>query len=254
MSWEVILDFIQSKDSAFLASVQGVPAEVIRGVEEAYRIDLPRGYVRFLSIMGESSGSFAPFAAEQTHSFAELLEHLPESLPEGRYFKVSFSDDDQVITPVNYFLDLARSDGEDAPLVMFEQGAGFDPDSAIDDGFTFGEYIAMRVFSFFEFERRAHHSAVLVFRVPPQRGPAQVAAGVQLLASLGFRLVLPPLPRVSCLERGGLAALVSHPATTPVFVINIGGDDAPALKAMVEQVRNGTPNGKVRGTDGNLQG
>jgi hypothetical protein len=254
MNWEGILEFIRSKDPDFLSSARGVPAEVIREVEETYRIALPRAYVQFLSIMGESSGSFPPFAVAQNHGFSELLEQLPDSLPEGRYFKVSFADDEQLITPVDYFLDLARRDAEDAALVMFEQGCAVDTGSAIDCGLTFGEYISMQVFSFFEFDRRAQHSAVLVFHVSPDQGPGRVAAGLTLLATLGFSLTFPPLPRVACLERDGLAALIFYQQSVTLSVIDIGGDEAPALKAMVEQVRNGTPNGKVRGTDGNLQG
>jgi hypothetical protein len=253
MNWDAICDFINSKDPAFLSTVRGVPPEVIRDVGKSYEVTLPHAYVEFLEIMGEASGNFPPILPSQASGFAELLDELPAQLPGGRYFKVSSASDPEEISPSDFFLDLERSDGEDAPLVMFADGEPFVARSVIDSGFTFGEYITMRVFGFFELFRRAHCAAVLVFDVPPDQAVERVTQCVELLSTLKFAQVLPRQPRVACLARDGLGALIAYKAELTLVSIELCEDDAALLKATVEQAHRGIPGSRVRATDGQLE-
>jgi SMI1/KNR4 family protein SUKH-1 len=237
MNWTRVLEFIDSADPSFAAKMRGVQLQDIDACEAGLNIRLPETYRQFLLTMGVHSGDFHPIAASQNHSFYDVMELLPEEdYPADRYFRVSFASDESQISPPDYFLDLARSDGDDAPLVIFEGGGGFKPDSVRDTGFTFGEHVMERVFQFFEFDRRSAAETILISNLPPDEARNRMGTALDLLTRMRFDLVLPPLPRVACLRRGGMSAVVAVRELTSLLRIRISSADRKELSVLVDQI------------------
>lgn len=246
MGWVDLLAFLRMRDPAYLDTVKGVPREEISLCEEGCKISLPSLYVDFLMKMGASSGTFHPFGVTQVCNFYELVEQLPaEDYPGDRYFKVAFETDPSLVASYDAFLDLARSNGQDAPLVQFEDGGGFAPEYVVEVGFTLEEWLTRRIFSHFDVNRRAEHRNLWWFCESPADGRRKLEAAINLLDKMGLVPVLPPLPRVMCLWRDTLSALLEVSGSTGSISIALGTDEGHILRVAVEQVLDGLPGAKT---------
>jgi hypothetical protein len=242
MNWQTALEFINAADPTFAGQMKGVPPADIEATEAGCNITLPQAYRQFLLLMGAASGRFSATAATQTHRFYEVMELLPdEDYPIDRYFRVSFASDETQISPPDYFLDLARSDGEDAPLVTFEGGGSFNPNEVVETGFTFGEQVSDRIFRVFEFNKRPHTERIYRLEVTLAEAPALMQAAIDLLTRMRFDFALSRLPRIACLNRTDASAIVSISEPNELVKINIGSDRLPELRALVDQVLVGLP-------------
>lgn len=247
MSWQDLLEFIRARDPRLLGRVRGVPVEEIRRCEQRASIVLPTMYVDFLTTMGADAGPLHPFGAHQDSDFYALLEALPaEHYPGQQYFKVASSDDPSAISPPDTFLDLFRSDGDDAPLVWFEDGGGFSPEVVVEVGLTLAEQLSVRAFEVFAVDRRGQRGVLrMVFDSLREQRDEQRRL-LELIERTGFVHALPSLPRVACLERGALSALVEVSEEAQGISVRLGADDPRALKVLREQIRERFP-GVVEG-------
>jgi hypothetical protein len=226
-----------AKDPTFAASLEGVSREDVAELELGLSIVLPRGYVDFLTSMGRSSDGFHPFTPLQNHEFDELLDDLPpRNYDADRLFKVSLASDPEEVSPLDYFLDLTRSDGDDAPLVMAPHDGPIQSDSILEIGLTFGEHIMARLFTFLELHRRPENASVVVGGLERRQAQLRRNESLQLLQRIALTPALPPLPRVVCLTSATVSALVNIDEYTRTLEIELGADDRSALVAVVDGV------------------
>jgi hypothetical protein len=246
MNWQKALEFINAADPEFTEKMKGVPSTNIEAAEAGCQVRLPEAYREFLLLMGVASGGFVATVAGQTHSFYEVMERLPdEDYPLDRYFRVSFASDETQVSPPDYFLDLSRSDGEDAPLVTFEGGGGFNPDEVVETGFTFGEQVTERIFRYFEFNKQPDSDRVFQLGLDRKEMPLHMTAAIELLGRMRFEHALTPLPRIACLHRPGASAIVAIREPNELVKVNIAAGSLPELRALVDQLLVGLPGAEL---------
>jgi hypothetical protein len=255
MDWDALTHFVGTEDPPFAASVQGVSREELDEVERARHIQLPRGYRRFLTMMGRDSDGFYLFGPHRNQKFDDLLAQVsPRLYPQQRYFKIAFAVEPSEISPSDYFLDLARSDGADAPIVMFQD----DEDSGIDDfkpeyvretPFTFTERATNRLFTFFVLDRAAHRSRVVIGAMSAANRRAANDNVVEILGKMNFEPVLPSSRVVGTFRRGRFGALVTVREDLRCVAIDLGGD-GPSLKVVVDQLSLRFPDAAISGSGG----
>ena len=248
MTIQDLLDFINDRDPALRASFQGVPREKILACEKKWGIHLPQGYVDFLIAMGENSGKLrllAPYDSdfEGTETQRESPEYEEYSLPR-RYFKIAYDEDD--MCSLDLYLDLDRSDGQDAPLVEVETGF---PDASTDEadvGLSFVERVTERVFWNYALKDPPDQSRVFISMPMRSKGPSpgwkkvdphlqeKKIAADELLMRLNFTRLLPSLPRISCFSQPGLNVSVEVSKGVSSVVLELAGDDR-ALSTRIEK-------------------
>jgi hypothetical protein len=241
MNWDALARFIRDEDPALAASLRGVRPAEVELIEANYRIRLPETYRRFLYTMGEESDGLTLFAPERNQRFGDLVAQLPSRIyPRDRYFKIAFAEDSSSeISPDDYFLDLARSDGIDAPVVAFQDVADaeieeFNPAAVRERPFTFSEQAANSFFTVLVLDRTAHATTLAV---GPFDRPAASAGVADALRKMGFRPVLPPDKRVITLRRGTLGALVNvWDLDRRGVTIALGGNDDVELRVVFDQL------------------
>lgn len=242
MEWTTLLAFIQEKDSAYLRTVRGVPRAEITQLEATCGISLPRLYVEFIVTMGADAGAFEPFGPLEIWHFRELVDELPaETYPQHELFRVSIDDDPGAISPRNKFLDLRRSDGTDAPLVLYEEGGPFSWDRVVKSGYTLGEWFTWRVFDFFELDRRSHHRTLhLIFETGREQRENRPVV-LDMLTKMSFRPALPPTRTVSCLERPSCSARFEIADELDGLSITLATEHARDVELITEQFRDRFP-------------
>ena len=160
-TWFDLLSFIKLKDPSFLNTVKGVPLADIEECEESYSITLPKIYKDFLVTMGADSGELYPFEKNRIARFYENMDDLSteaENYPEIRFFKIAENFSTSGISSCALYIDLARSDGNDAPLIESEDYFMYNfneeyssEDYIIQQKLTLVQQLASRIFIFFEF-------------------------------------------------------------------------------------------------------
>jgi hypothetical protein len=246
MSWNELVGFIDAADPSFMAKTHGVPRSDVEATEAGCRITLPDLYRQFLMTMGVDSDGFPPFGATQMHGFYDVIAELPtEDYPRDRYFRVSLASDDSQISPPDWFLDLARGDANDAPLVTFEGGGGFAPQNVVDTGFTFGEHITDAVFRFFELDRRPATDRIFVANLSPPEARRRMKVAADLLTKMGFEVVLPVLARVTCLRRKTASVVIAVREPTELLKLNVGCADRKELGTLIDQILVGLPGAEI---------
>jgi hypothetical protein len=253
MDWNALVDFIQSEDEGFMAAVRGVLPEELERAEQNNAVRLPASYRQFVALMGRDSAGFCLFSSSESQNFDDLVASLPtESYPAGRYFKIAFPIDESDISPFDYFLDLSRSDGVDAPIVMFEDIGEFRERDVREVEFTFGEQVQRRIFAFLVLEPAPRQAMLVTSNATREESEASKRAALALLERTGFARVLPDLPRVTCLRRGTLAALVDEIGSGLGVVITLGGDDERTLEVVLDQLLERFPDAIVNRAGGPL--
>jgi hypothetical protein len=250
MNWREVLAYVDSVDPAFRSRLKGVPEHDIALTEGGLHIRLPASYREFLLLMGVDSGDLSPLTAVQNHSFYDVLELLPDDdYPAQRYFRVAFADDETQISPPDTFLDLARSDGYDAPLVAFEGGGGFDAAQVQETGFTFGEQISQRVFEKFGLERSAQKEVVYVSNLGPDEARNRLARVSRLLTQMRFEHALPPMPRVVGMHRPDARAAVVVREPLNLLRVVLGAADKTEARVLADQILTAEPEAELYRTD-----
>jgi hypothetical protein len=241
MTWESLADFIRAEDPALAASLRGVPGDRVRLIEREYRLQLPEMYRQFLFAMGDYSDRLNLFGPQRIQRFEDLVAQLPSRLyPVQRYFKIAAAiDANSEISPADYFLDLSRSDGVDAPIVAFQDTDDaeldvFDPARVRDTPFTFSEQATNSFFTVLVLQRATAAATVAVGPFDDVRSRATV---VDVLGLMGFTPPLPPQGRVIPLRRGTLGALINDWESDLAGVtIALGADDTVELEVVLDQL------------------
>lgn len=242
-----LIEFIAKQDPAFPAAIQGISRAEIELCEEGCAVKLPELYIEFLTLMGADSGSFLPFGGGYDYNFYELVELLPaEDYPPQKYFKVARAVDPTETSSYDLFLDLGRSDGVDAALVLFEVAGPFREDQVIEVGFTLGEYLTKGAFGAFELRQRAHQTTLLARGFPPQETRRRKSAALQLLTNMRCSLAMPEWPRLACCTRKDLSVLVEAREDLSQLALRVGGDDSLTVQVAVDQILVGVPDAVPR--------
>lgn len=251
MDWNALGQFIAAENSNLFSTFRGVAPQEIRRVEQLCDIRLPDSYREFLLRMGADSGGFYLFGPGHSQQLEALTEDLPpDSYPGRRYFKIAVPTVDSDISPVDYFMDLERSDGADAPIVTFEDMGDFNQEYVREMGFTFGEWVTHAFFMFLAVGHEPQQATVVIGSPTLQTARTMKNDAVSLLGRMNFELALPSLDRVSCLRRGQIVAMVDLLAGGLGVAVNIGADDRPALEVVVDQLLVRFPDAAVSGIGG----
>lgn len=247
MDWNALSAFVRAEAPDFAASLQGVAPEAVERVEQESGVRLPLNYRQFVTTMGIEAAGFYLFGPGHSQKFNELAAELPaETYPGHRYFKIAFPVDESAISPPDYFLDLSRSDGVDAAVVVFEDVGDFRPENVRDLDFTFGEQVARRLFTFLVLERALERATVVLGSLTRAQGEESKREILALLDRAGFSRVLPQLLRVGCLRRRDVYAMVDEHAEGLSVVVSLGSQDAVALTALLDQLRDRFPQAAMR--------
>lgn len=234
IDWARVVDFIGQRDTALAASFVGVDLRRIHEVETGLGIRLPSAYVDFLTTMGEDSGPLRPFGETRIHAFSRLLAELPpKGYPARRFFKVAVETDELADAWFNTYLDLARSDGNDAALVMFESPLDPRQSDVREQPLSFVEKVVEHIFLSVEVAPKNYGARIFVHGEEPWRGVEIMQQVVQSLIEDGFAAVLPESQRVACLSRGPVSILVTDSDTSELVDLRIGGDDLEATELVV---------------------
>jgi hypothetical protein len=238
MERNVLIDFIRTEAPEFAASLQGAQVAQVELAERLAGVRLPLTYRDFVLTMGVDSGGLSLFGASENQDFNRLVKRLPpRTYPADRYFKIAFADDPSDISPPDYFLDLARGDAVDAPIVAFEDIGQFVPDMVNDVGMTFGEQLTDRVFSFLLIDPAPEQFSVVIGNLSREQGSASKRAAMTALNDMGFSRALPELPRVACFRRARLAVVLNVQVEGLSIALNFGGFDPQEREVVLDQLQ-----------------
>lgn len=240
MDWPLVIEFIRQRDPAFLSCVEGMPDAAVAALAAGCGVTLPASYVEFLRRMGVSSNGYAPFGATQDHGMAAIAECLDneDDAPSGRLFPVAIETDSSLVALYDHYLDLQRGDGDDAPLVMLEQGVSLEVQTPVETRETFVERITASAFNHFELRHRAGCDVLSVGGGTLQAGEGRAALqrALTLLQRAGFAPVLPQSGRVACLQAGPLSVYARLNENYELLTMRLGSDDPLALNELAEQL------------------
>jgi hypothetical protein len=237
LSWSQVIDFIRRRDGVLASSFVGVRQSEIDAIQAQYGMILPSTYVDFLRTMGESSGELYPFGQTYVHTFSQLLEQLPpEDYPADRFFKVAFQLEEFAVDSIDVYLDLTRTDGHDAPLVMFETPVEATHASSIEDNLSVAERLVYRIFRRIDVNRKRYGADIMVFGSDLWNGSETKQAALSVLARSGFAAVLPDLRRVGCMTRESASVLISVADAEELVEFELGGDSREAIEEPVREL------------------
>jgi hypothetical protein len=229
------MEFITAHDATVAATCVGVSPGQIQAIEAQYGMTLPANYIGFLHTMGESSGGMRLFGETRVHRFSTLAAQLPfTDSPTQRFFQVASESHPFAPAFEDVYLDLSRSDGNDAPLVRCERPAEPSDDSE-EEPLSVTERIISEIFWRLDVARRKFAAKVLIFGGGISGDALRTKQdAVELLRGLGFAPGLPDLPRVACLTRDTVSLLISIDESLITF--ELGGDDKDATEAAVTEL------------------
>jgi hypothetical protein len=241
-----VIDFIARRNAALPPSFVGVRQADIDAVQTDYGITLPSAYVNFLRTMGEHSGELYPFGQMYVHAFSKLLEQLPpEDYPADRFFRVVFVAQEFATDPIDTYLDLARSDGHDAPLVDFETPFGASETNFGEDHLSFAERLIYNIFRRLDMDQRKYGAQIVVF----DRNSKDLAdikhVALDVLSRSGLIEALPDLQRVGCLSREAVSAMVSISNIGKLVMCEISGNNMVAIEQPVRELLAAFPDAKL---------
>lgn len=237
MSIEVIIAFISERRLEFTAEIRGVSEQELEDLQAGCGVRLPRAYLGFLRRMGVHSNGFHPFGPSHVMNLYALVEELPaETYPAERFFKIAEETNRSLIVIEDKFLDLQRSDGDDAPLVRFEDGGEFEPKAVAELGFSFREQLTRSAFLGFELEPRKHRRVIGLEAATPVAVEEQLRAATEMLTKMSLVPVLEWTPRVRTLRNETLSAMLEHRGQDRALSMRLGADDERALGIATEQL------------------
>jgi len=244
MDWPALIDFIRQRDPTFVSGLQGVPDLEIAALAADHGVTLPTGYAEFLRRMGLGSNGYTPFGATQDPGFAAISERLDEGDEPTftRFFPIAIETDDSLEALYDHHLDLHRSDGDDATLVLLEQGVPLEWQTPVETSETFGEHITASVFSQFALLHHAHQDTLAVGgKMQAGEGRTALQQTLTLLQRAGFNPVLLLTERVACLQSGPLSVLAQVNDVHESLTLRLGSDTSLAVKELADQLLAGLP-------------
>jgi len=245
IDWSQVMEFIAREDAAAAAACVGVSPGEIDAVQRRYAVTLPSNYVDFLRVMGQSSGGLRVFGATYNHAFSSLLAQRPSTdYPTDKFFKVAFETNRLAVSFEDLYLDLARADGNDAPLVRFEIPLG--PDDEVEDEFlTLSEKVIRELFWELVMVRAKYAGTVIVYGDDASVGPSVKHAAATLLIGLGFSPSLPDVPRIACLRRGTVSVLIEVSEELELVGFRLGGANHDEVQAVAQALLDGVPGAEL---------
>ncbi len=231
---------------SFRDTVAGAPAAFVASVEQARGVVLPTWYRDFVVTMGRGCRGFVPFssayAGRQEHDFLQLVERAPgASRPPARFFRVS-TDVDDGIDHADIFLDLARSDGHDAPLVLIDPTRPFDSALVSDLGWSLAEALTRSAFLHFRLSRHRYSSIVIACGDSTEWMVELRDAAEECLLQAGMQLSLRSLARVRCLAGDDCAAMVEECADGSLALcVRIAGGNRQTLRQVGARLTDALP-------------
>lgn len=235
--WDPILGFIRRSSPEHATAFVGITREEIAEWEARCAVSLPTIYRGFLAAMGADCDDFHPFGVSQVCDFHALIVRLPATnYPGDRYFKVSCEGSPEAVTFYDTFIDLRRSDGDDAPLVRFEDDEWFAQEDVIEVGFTLGEELMRSAFDRFQLGRRPASNKVSIFC----ESASEIAPTMRRLHAhmreRGLADELPGSPRVACLHSEPCSVLLESHESLKILRVAIGAQAVRVASAFVEEL------------------
>lgn len=245
-----LLAFVESRDSRMREALVGVPEAEIREIEREIGVVLPELYVAFLASMGQSAGGFHPFGTGREHRFHDLLVELAEEIADGeqpsrRYFRISINTDPSVIIACDDYLDLRRSDGRNAPVVMFEQGSDLRDEDVMDKHEGFFEHLTVRLFRHLELEKRESIANVAIPGLTQREAPSVIRQLIELGGRAGVQPVFEPFEDLICLSSDDTSLSGQWDAGLRLVSVDVASDSGSSFRVLVDQLLRQWPDAVV---------
>ncbi len=223
MDWATAMNFIKEKDPGFAASAVGATLDDVVRLEEHHNgVSLPQLYVDFLLEMGEDD-RFEIFGAWRAHRLSELMSCLPDATEtSGRFIRVACESDQSMVTAYDVVLDRGRGDPCDPPLVLMEQGMGLAPEHMVDMGSTLAEWFVSSIFHAFEMNLVRRRRVIYAHGLSAKQARLALPPIVTMLMKLGYRPVLPVLPRIACLREESRSIAVEVQEDCRLLRVTVG--------------------------------
>jgi len=244
VKWADLFSFMTERDPAFEATTLGADRNDIETVEQEIGITLPYSYVDFITTIGADTGRYHPFGPEMDTNFYRLLRQVPtEDYDVREYFPIALETNESRAPMCDLYLDLRRSDGADAPLVLAENGSDWCRMS--DEEITLLERLTESAWPAFELPC---YSANRVIYVHAEGAEALGTAREQVLDLLDRRGHVPTLPsqhRVDCTASETEASIVRVKEHLGLIRLVVAGHDEKELGRVVELFIDNVPNAAV---------
>ncbi len=234
-AWPSIHEFIRRRSPKFDREAIPVPLEAIRMTEEGLGIRFPQTYVDFLCTAGELSSSYSPFMSRFNANFYDIVDRVSRGTryPIELYWPAGLRIDLDAVVH-DPFIDLARSDGEDASLVTFEPRVNFELQEPVDMLYTLAEELAANAFLEFEMDLRKFKAQ---FLLTPERDSFPDA--LEYLELFGAREVV--RARRYRIWEGPDAVAVAMFDGGPNIGVEVAGEDERGCWRVIDVLRDNIP-------------
>ena len=257
-NWQQVIEFIRQRDPVLFKSFKGTAPEAIAECETRFGIQFPLLYKDFLLTMGQDSGTLYPYGDNYVHTLPKLT---PEPMdpdwvewiyPAQQYWLIARQKESDIVL-MNYYLDLSKSDGMDAPLVFEEPledpiqpGQEFPPNAERRPSF-FEEFVS-RLFYRLDFEQRPFQATFWWWKLASEADARKKRKTVaEALLQLGLQQKLPEFPHEVCLEVKSISVNVSinQESKAADIVLRICGNDLQSLKTLCGKIQTALPQMKL---------
>lgn len=246
-----LLKFAEARTPGAMAEYPPVPQAEIEALLDTCPRHvvpaLPRAALEVIAWLGGSESNIVSvFGATYTTSIARMLDEIEEQLLAERFFRVAVSRDLEQMVEGDLYVDLSRSDGEDAPLVVLvEEWRGEVPATR---GHTILSKALQRIFHGFELHKRGFVGYLAEGYHPKDRTRWQAYADAMatLATRMGLTELLPLRPDLRCYSSPHVALMFDAMGVdlrTPDGYIQvwIGADSRQDFLNYAAQIRSAMP-------------
>lgn len=196
VDWAEILAFIEQRAPGTTGQIVGASPPQLEALQRRAPVPLPKNYIGFLRHMGSADGGFPVFP--EHYYLVQALLGCPEASvawDTQHFFLVGFQDPRTVREdPHELFLNLAQSDGIDAPLVGFQPGPS-PTQMSIEHGIA--DWTIFRVAWHYGMDNKPAHARLISWCDAEPGGEAALRRQsdlVSMMVKLGFKRCLPATP------------------------------------------------------------
>lgn len=244
VNWSNIFAFIVEREPGFPAIIEGVSQEEIDTCQRELGIIFPAAYIQFITTMGADTGRYHPFGPKMDTNFYRLLRQVPnEDYDVREYFPVALETNESRAPMCDFYLDLRRSDGEDAPLVLAENGSDWCRMS--DEEITLLERLTESTWPTFELPRYEANRVIYVHAEEVEGLETARKQALALLDRRGHSPTLPPQLRIDCMASETEASIVRIKEHLGLVRVVVAGHDEKELGRIVELFLDNVPNAAV---------
>ncbi|HRI66161.1 MAG TPA: hypothetical protein PK156_18060 [Polyangium sp.] len=238
IKWSNILSFIHARDPSYWHRVQGVTRAEIARCEDAIGVALPKIYVEFLKAVGIECSGFSPFGSMKVFDYYSIVERMPAHVPaNARYFRIALDDDASVVEHYDVFLDLLRSDGDDAPIVSAPASDDICETDVIEHGFTLGEALTRAVVLHFDISHRSDMTILTICPDSHVHMETYKKPLLDLMAKMRVNELWPASYRVACFRNEATSVLIEYSAEPLIITCTVGATSHRSLRLIVEQIQ-----------------